>query len=144
MFVAILMTFVLLLLFLAVILIPSMAAIGGPAERRNKKKSGYFEYLDQSAFKRKHVLHHLIDYQSSVHCVHNLMDIHRNFVAIALKTLRVNTRVQHFPLARPVVSDSLVALNIASIHAVGPSHVRSHAGQAAVDVAGVEGAIELG
>jgi len=140
------MTVVLLLLFLAVILIPffSMAAIGGPAERRNKKKSGYFEYLDQSAFKRKHVLHHLIDYQSSVHCVHNLMDIHRHFVAIALKTLRVNTRVQHFPLARPVVSDSLVALNIASIHAIGPGHVGSHTGQATVDVAGIECGVQVG
>jgi hypothetical protein len=116
---------------------------GGRVGRRNEK-SGYLEDLYQASFNRENVLHHLIDDQCAVNPAHNLVDIHSYFVAVALKVLRVNAGIHQFPLACPIVPDSFVAVNIASVHAVCPGYIRMHAGQATVDVAGIEGGVEIG
>ena len=114
------------------------------SQKEEITESGYLENLYQRAFKREGVLNHLIDYQCAVQCPHYLVDIYCYSIAIGLETLGIHSGIDEFPLAGPIISNSFVAVNIASFHTVCPNHIRTHADEATIDVAGVEGSVELG
>ena len=58
------------------------------------------------------------------------------------KAHRLDVRTDHGPLARPVRAYGLAAMDVATIHTVGPGDVISERGQHAVDVPRVEAIVE--
>jgi len=90
------------------------------------------------------VLDHLIYDYGSIQRSYYLMDADCYPAPLAPETLRVHSGIDEFPLAGPVVSDRFVAVNVATFHTIRSDHVRLHASQATVDVAGVEGGVEFG
>jgi len=50
-------------------------------------------------------------------------------------------RIDHPPLARPVGSNTFVAVNSAAFHAIRPLDIGPHRGQSAVEVPRVEGRV---
>ena len=58
------------------------------------------------------------------------------------KAERLDVRTDHGPLARPVRAYGLAAMDVATIHTVGPGDVISERGQHAVDVPRVEAIVE--
>src|SRR5258707_14892442 len=51
---------------------------------------------------------------------------------------RLDMRIDHAPLPRPVSANSSMTVNCAAFHAIWPFHVGLHGGQGAVDIPGVE------
>ena len=57
------------------------------------------------------------------------------------KAHRVYVRIDHAPLAGPVGTYAIMAMDDAALHAIGPDHVGTHRGQGAVEVPCVEGGV---
>src|SRR5262249_19508504 len=100
--------------------------------------------LDQPAVESKTVLYHLVKNHCSLHVFHYLMDVDCHLVPVALETLRIDARIDHLPLARPIFAHSRVPVDEPSFNSIRPSDIRMHAGQASIDVAGVKGGVEIG
>src|SRR5207302_962964 len=55
---------------------------------------------------------------------------------------RLDMRIDHRPLSRPVFADAVMAANISAFHSVGPQHVTMHGGENRCHVTGIEPFIE--
>ena len=51
-------------------------------------------------------------------------------------------RVDHRPLAQPVVADALAAMDVTTFHTIRPEHARVHGGKHRLHVTGIEPIIE--
>jgi hypothetical protein len=60
----------------------------------------------------------------------------------SMKAHRLDVRTDHGPLARPVLAYGLAAMDVATIHTVGPGDVIGERGQHAVYVPGVEAIVD--
>ena len=60
----------------------------------------------------------------------------------SMKAHRLDVRTDHGPLARPVRAYGLAAMDVATIHAVGPGDIIGERGQHAVDVPRVEAIVD--
>lgn len=63
-------------------------------------------------------------------------------VSSPVEAHRFDVRTDHGPLAGPVLAHSLATVNVAAIHAVGPSDIIGKHGQHAVDIPRVEAVVD--
>ena len=54
------------------------------------------------------------------------------------ETLGFYLRVEHLELARPVFTNAIVPMNAATLHTIGPIHIRMHAGKHCINLATIE------
>ncbi len=72
-----------------------------------------------------------------------LLDLHDDRAICRLgKTHRLDMRADNSPLAGPILSYGLKPMNMATIHAVGPSYVVGQHSKNAVDVPRIEAVID--
>ena len=72
-----------------------------------------------------------------------LLDLHDDRAICGLgETHRLDMRADNSPLAGPILSDGLKPMNMATIHAVGPSYVVGQHSKNAVDVPCIEAVID--
>jgi hypothetical protein len=60
----------------------------------------------------------------------------------SMKAHRLDVRTDHAPLARPVLAYGLAAMNVATIHTVGPGDIIGERGEHAVDVPRVKALVD--
>jgi len=69
----------------------------------------------------------------------NLMDSDRNpAIAFLLECFRIHVGIDHAPLARPILTNTIMAMHGAAFHSIGPMNVRSHGCQGGLDRAPIE------
>ena len=63
-------------------------------------------------------------------------------VSSPVEAHRFDVRTDHGPLAGPVLAHGLATMNVAAIHAVGPSDIIGKNGQHAIDIPRIEAVID--
>ena len=108
------------------------------------------EASDLAILKAKDVHHRLvlqpvrlILQRPALEIADGLLDLHDDRAICGLgETHRLDMRADDSPLAGPILSDGLKPMNMATIHAVGPSYVVCQHSKNAVDVPCIEAVID--
>ena len=84
----------------------------------------------------------LVDEQRAFAVMNNLMNFYNPSASIIdIYGDRFDMWIEDGPLPSPILANAFMTIDEAAFHAVRPHHVRLHAGQDGIDIAGVEIAI---
>lgn len=103
-----------------------------------------FHAAYEALMDEKDVLDHFVHQQLSGLIVNHGADIDHNASSAFGEAHWLDLWIQHFPLARPIVSYPLVAMYVPSLPSVRPIHLGMQGGEDFVDIAGVEGSVGFG
>ena len=82
---------------------------------------------------------HLVGKNVSLSVAHRLVDLDDELPVGAVgEADRLNARVDHRPLTRPVAAHSIPSMNVAAVHSICPGDVLVHGREHSLHVAGVE------
>src|SRR5262245_35140510 len=74
----------------------------------------------------------------------HLMDFNDSATSlIGIESDRFDVRIDRRPLARPVITDALMAIDTSAFPTIRPIYIRAHESQDSVDVAGIEGVVDF-
>jgi hypothetical protein len=81
--------------------------------------------------------------QAAGQVTNDLVDLDYSFASwIGMEALRLNHRIDLFPLPLPVLADGLVSIDPAAFHAVGPIHFWVHGGENGVNVEAIKRSVD--
>src|ERR1700742_4772772 len=98
-----------------------------------------FHAADETVFDEVDVLDLLVDEKIAGEIVDDLVDLDDDAaVGGGAEFYRLDVRIEHLELARPVFADGLVSVDTTAFHAIWPVDVGVHRGQHRVDLATIE------
>ena len=84
----------------------------------------------------------LVDQKFALAIMNHLVNIyHPSASLIMIYVKRLDMRIEHGPLPRPIIAHALVSMDEAALHSVRPDHIGVHPGQHRVEAAGIEIAV---
>ena len=83
--------------------------------------------------------HHLIEQHLAFEVMHDLVDVDSDFILTASRISdRLNVRIDHRPLTRPVAAHAIPSMNVAAFHSICPCDILAHGCKYRLHVTGVK------
>ena len=100
---------------------------------------------NQAILDPEDVTDHLVDQYRSLEVAHRLVDLDDDGLGIgaAREGSRLDARINRRPLSAPIAPHGFTAVNVASLHAIGPRHIGMQRTEHGLDITSIEALVDL-